>query len=135
MQDPLSGLLSSLKALRTSWPQRGWSWDTRFNCVASSFATELETKVRTTAGRVLASEWTPKTLATAPREVQELAERSGGLRTGQLLLTSPPSRFFGYGLWWPWGDGMTTSLRIGIGGPPLREEYLATLREAFGVAL
>ena len=40
---------------------------------------------------------------------------------------------FAYGLWWPWGDGMTTSLRIGLGGSGVREDALQRLRDVFNV--
>jgi hypothetical protein len=36
-----------------------------------------------------------------------------------------------YGLWWPWGDELTVSLRIGLGGY-VGEPDLARLKETFG---
>jgi hypothetical protein len=133
--DSWSPLLKSLEAIRPSWPQRGWSWDSRQACVASSFATDLDARVRATVASALAIEWTPSRVAGAPPEVREISERTGGMRAGQLLLTTPvPSRYFLYGLWWPWGDGLTTSLRIGLGGNP-REEVQSRLRDVFGVTL
>ena len=129
-------ILSSLKECRTAWPNRGWSWDARQSCVASSFNAELEGKARAAAGIALPREWTSTTIDRAPPVLRELAERAGGLREGQLLLTgSTVGSAFAYGLWWPWGAGMTISARVGLGGLAVRPEVLQRLRDTFGVQL
>jgi hypothetical protein len=134
--DSWSGLLRALKDLRAAWPTRGWSWDARLQCVSSSFITELESKARAATTTALPTEFTSATLSRAPVPYRELAERTGGLRSGQMLLVSVPvGPAFAYGLWWPWGDGMTTSLRIGLGGPDASNDALQGLRDAFGVEL
>jgi hypothetical protein len=134
--ESLSGLLRALRELRAAWPQRGWSWDGRLQCVSSSFVTELEPKARAATAGVLPTEFTSATLSRAPTPYRELAERTGGLRSGQLLLVSVPmGHAFAYGLWWPWGDGMTTSLRVGLAGADSSHEALQGLRDAFGVEL
>jgi hypothetical protein len=132
--DAWSLLFGSLKDLRLAWPSRGWSWDTRLSCVTSSFNVEFEAKARAALGSTLATEWTPATIQRALPPLRDIAERSGGLRAGQFIYTSAnvgPN--FAYGLWWPWGDGMTTSLRIGLGGSGLREDAFQRLRDVFGV--
>ncbi len=124
-----------MKELRAAWPARGWSWDSRLSCVSSSFAAELESSARA-AAKSLVTEWTSSNIAKAPAHLRELAERTGGLRAGQKLLTSAPvGASFVYGLWWPWGDGMTTSMRIGLGGPDATSDALQRLRDAFSVQL
>ncbi len=134
--DSWSVIVRALKDLRASWPTRGWSWDGRLSCVSSSFSTELEPKARAASMVALPSEFTTTTLARAPGYLRELAERTGGLRPGQMLLASAPvGHAFAYGLWWPWGDGMTTSLRIGLGGAEATQEALQRLRDAFSVEL
>src|SRR5580658_10347709 len=98
-------ILSSLKELRSAWPTRGWSWDARQSCVASSFSVELEGKAKSAASIALPREWTPATIERAPLPLRDLAERTGGLREGQMLFASTAvSAAFAYGLWWPWGD-------------------------------
>jgi hypothetical protein len=125
-----------MKEIRATWPSYGWSWDTRVSCVTSSFSVELEQKAHSAALVLLNSEWAPTTLSQAPQHVREIAERSGGLRTGQMILASAPvGALFAYGLWWPWGDGMTTSFRIGLGGSAARQDVLQRLRDVFGVEL
>jgi len=132
--DSWSALLEALKRLRASWPQRGWSWDGRFSCVTSTFNTELEPRARAAIAIALTTEWTPSTIGHATPAIRDLVEKTGGMRSGQLLYASEVvGRAFTYGLWWPWGDGMATSLRIGVGGPEAREDAQARLRDAFGV--
>jgi len=132
--DPWLAILSSLKEFRAAWPTRGWSWDARQSCVASSFSAELEVKARTAAQAALPREWTSRTLERAPPPLRELAERTGGLRQGQMILASPAVGVgFAYGLWWPWDDGMTISVRVGLGGLTVRPETLQRLSDAFGV--
>jgi hypothetical protein len=122
-----------MKELRASWPARGWSWDSRLSCVSSSFAAELESNARA-AAKALATEWTSANIQKAPPHLRDLAERTGGLRAGQKLLTSAAvGASFVYGLWWPWGDGMTLSMRIGLGGPDATSDALQRLRDAFSV--
>jgi hypothetical protein len=136
---PLAGdswtvLLNGLRNVRTAWPARGWSWDTRFNCVTSSFNVEVEAKAKAAVVAVLNSEWTSATIQSAAPAIRGLADRTGGLRSGQLILATPAvGNSFAYGLWWPWGDAITTSLRIGLGGSGIREETLRRLREVFNV--
>jgi hypothetical protein len=127
-------ILSSLKALRVAWPTRGWSWDARQSCVASSFIVELEARARIAANVALPREWTSTTIERAPLPLRDIAERAGGLREGQMLLaSSAPGAAFAYGLWWPWGDGMTISARVGLGGLSVKPEVLQRLRDDFGV--
>ncbi len=135
--DPLALLFGAMKEVRASWPSYGWSWDARVSCVTSSFSVELEGKARTVAAIALSTEWTPSTIQRAPAHLRELAERTGGLRAGQLLLSSAAigGALFAYGFWWPWGDGMTTSVRIGLGGPGAKPDVLQRLRDTFGVEL
>jgi hypothetical protein len=136
---PIEGwepLFEGLRKLRTSWPARGWSWDTRLACVSSSFAAELETKARAAAAEALPTVWTGSTLTKATSALREVAERSGGLRSGQLLLSGRPfGRIVPFGLWWPWGDGITISLRVGLWGVDMNDEPYPDFRDIFGVSV
>jgi len=110
--------------------------DTKLSCVSSSFVVELEPRARASAGTSLQHEWSSTTLVRAPAQVREIAERTGGLRAGQLLMASSDAAAdFAYGLWWPWGDGMTTSLRIGLAGNRATDGAMQKLRDVFGVEL
>jgi len=132
--DSLPLVLGAMKELRAAWPSRGWSWDKRVSCVTSSFVVELEAKARAAAAPMLPVEWTSATISRAPAALREIAERTGGLRAGQLItVSSGAGAGFVYALWWPWGDGMTTSARIGLGGSFGSESSLEKLRDVFGV--
>jgi hypothetical protein len=132
--DAWSLLFGALRELRSTWPSRGWSWDTRLSCVTSSFNVELDAKARAAVTVALSTEWTAATIQRASPPIRDLAERTGGLRAGQFIFTSASiGANFAYGLWWPWGDAMTTSLRVGLGGSGLREDAFQRLRDVFGV--
>jgi hypothetical protein len=125
-----------MKDLRAAWPSRGWSWDKRLSCVTSSFADELDPSARAVASVAFPSEWLPNTLSKAPPAVRDLVERAGGIRAGQRVLSSAViGSSFLYCLWWPWGDGMTTSVRIGLGSANPSQDALQRLRDSFGVEL
>ncbi len=132
--DAWSLLFGAMRELRSTWPSRGWSWDTRLSCVTSSFNVELDAKARTAVTLALSTEWTAATIQRAATPIRDLAERTGGLRSGQFIFTSATiGNNFAYGLWWPWGDAMTTSVRVGLGGSGLREDAFQRLRDVFGV--
>ena len=131
-----NSLFRSMKELRKAWPSRGWSWDGRLSCVTSSCADEVEAGARIAASVAFPSEWGPSGIGRAPPVVRELVERSGGIRSGQRVLSSPVvGTAFVYCLWWPWGDGMTTSVRIGLGSLNPSNDAMQRLRDAFGVEL
>jgi len=124
-----------LDRLKAKWPTRGWSWDSRLSCLTSSFTTEVEKQARAAVGEVFAQEWTSTSLARAPQPLKDIADRSGGVRAGQILLaTTPAAGLVVFGLWWPWGDAETISLRIGLVDiDPAKEPY-QKLRDTFNVS-
>jgi hypothetical protein len=114
-------LVERLTLLRDSWPTPPWTWDGRFKTIAASFSDELEPKARASAMHAFPRGWTVKSLDKAPAEMKAIAERTGGLRSGQRLLGG--DELFAatlFGLWWPWGSGDTITLRIGIPMSTLR---------------
>ena len=127
-----AALFEKLAQLRKNWIKGGWSWDSRYSCVASSFNNEMESEARAVVLLYLPHEWTSKSIATAPAQARELADATGGVRPDQRLYTMDQlGRLVAYGLWWPWGDELTVSLRIGLGGY-VGEPDLARLKETFG---
>jgi len=132
--DSWQPMFESFTRMKAAWPTRGWSWDPRLLCCTSSFTTEQEPAARKATQMALATEWTTATIARAPQSLRDIVERSGGVRQGQLVLSAGPvNGLSGYGLWWPWGDGETVSLRVGLADvDPNREPYLR-FREVFGV--
>lgn len=127
-------LLEQLGRLRDSWPTPPWSWDGRFHTIAASFSRDLEPKARASAMLAFPRGWTTKSLDSAPPEMRAIAERTGGLRSGQRLLAGDellaPQLF---GLWWPWGGGDTITLRIGFADADPATGPLTMIRELFAV--
>jgi hypothetical protein len=135
-RDPWGTIFGSLKTLRTAWPTRGWSWDSRLSCVTSSFNAELRPKARMAAMAALPGEWAPGSIGRAPHPIRDVATRTGELRSGQLILVSTQEgAAFAYGLWWPWGDEITTSIRIGLDGIDVSSDAFQRFRDVFGVEL
>ncbi len=134
--DAWTPIFEGLARMKASWPTRGWSWDSRLYCCTSSFTAEQEPQARRAAALALPSEWTASTMARAPDQLRDTVERSGGVRQGQLVLSVGPSNgLLVFGLWWPWGDAETVSLRVGLADvDPTREPY-GRFRDVFGVTL
>src|SRR5436190_1640174 len=85
-------------------------------CVSSFFKAQV-VQATEAAAVALPEEWTPSTLAGASPAVRGVAARTGGIRSSQRLLSSAAVEgLLGVGLWWPWGDGGTISLRVGLAG-------------------
>jgi hypothetical protein len=127
-------LFDQLSRFRRLWPGRGWSWDGRFSCVASSFALDLEQDARSAVGQAFTAQYTQRTVVNAPPHVYDVAEATGGLRSDQLLVATPESSgLVAYGLWWPWGDDVTISFRVGLAGP-MAYRHEESLRELFGAS-
>jgi hypothetical protein len=120
--------------LKQSWPARGWSWDRRFECIASTIAVEFRDEAWRAARAQLPTVWTERTLPEAPKEVLTVAEATGGVRSDQFLLcTELVDGMLLYGLWWPWGgEGTNISMRVGVSGWVTYDDHEA-LRNAFNV--
>jgi hypothetical protein len=130
----LTDLEDKLRQIGRSWPNRGWSWDERNGCVASSFASSDQSSYESVLMQILVTRWDHRTIARAPAAVAHVAKHTGGLRPGQLLFAPAEcDDTFPYALWWPWGDDTTISVRIALA--PDEESSRAMVRDAFGVDL
>jgi hypothetical protein len=110
-------VFAALAKFRASWPRRGWSYDNRFMCVASTFDAESAATARALIEPILPHSWTSRSIGAAPRPFPDISERTGGLRSAQIIFGADPvGRLVPYGLWWPWEEGRTISLRIGLEG-------------------
>ncbi len=109
--------LGALSNVRRTWPTRGWSFDNRFGCLASTFRSDVAPQARAAIARVLPTEWSEATLRLAPQPVRDIATRTGGVRAGQFLFSHViGGTALAYGLWWPWEEGSTISMRVGVDG-------------------
>jgi hypothetical protein len=127
-------LFTALERLRAAWPDASWTYDRRLKCVASSIPLARADEARAAMAETLPTSWTEATLAAAPAPVKALADACGGLRASQLLYWGGGADAPGaFGLWWPWGDGTTVSLRIGLHDVDLPKQRYPRLRDVFGI--
>jgi hypothetical protein len=127
-------LFQALEGLKTQWPASDWTYDRRLKCVASSIPMNLEPAARAAMAGLLPTSFSAQTLASAPEGVRKLAEGCGGVRSSQLLFWGGEAGAPGaFGLWWPWGDGTTVSLRVGLHDVDLPKERYPRLRDIFGI--
>lgn len=129
---PHEAILEQFRRLRASWPARGWSYDDRFECVASSFDADFAPEARVMLAKVFPYTITERTLASATAQLRGVSERTGGIRSTQILFGADPVRSVTpYGLWWPWEEARTISLRIGLEGGTAAD--LEAVRSCFGI--
>jgi hypothetical protein len=103
--------------------------------VSSSFSTAVEADARNAVNSVFKAQYTHRSLSKAPATIHEISEASGGLRPDQMIVTSDTiGGLMAFGLWWPWGDDVTISFRVGLVGSRA-SDYEDDLRELFGAAL
>jgi hypothetical protein len=127
-------LFTPLLQFKSVWPARGWSWDNRFGCLASTISQSNSAESWRAAEALFPHVWNDGTVRTAPSNVAKVAVETGGVRAGQFLFSSDAvDDLVLYGLWWPWGEeGSNISMRIGLTGSPTRAELLK-LRSMFNV--
>lgn len=126
-------LFVELGRFSKEWVAHGWSWDGRFECVASTFSFAHVDEARGLVEALFPEHWTHLTVKTAPTVVGAVAEATGGVRSDQMLYSAPPiDELVVYGMWWPWGAGGTNiSMRVGLTGYPSPGQMMQ-LRTAFG---
>lgn len=133
--EPWQPLLDALTKLRGAWPGGGWGWDPRFKCVSSSFGNEIAQRAREALAGVLGTEWSAANISGAPDPVRALSGRYGGVRSGQFLFVGEVVAGMNlFGLWWPWGDGATVSLRVGVANCDRPTELYPQVRALFKIA-
>jgi hypothetical protein len=126
-------VLDGFKRLRAAWPQRGWSQDSRFECVASTFDSDFAPQARALLVPLFPQTFDERALTTASEVVKDIATRTGGLRSAQRLMVAPSiAGRTPYALLWPWEEAQTISLRIGMSGATLDE--LDELYACFGTS-
>lgn len=126
-------LFFSLEQFRLLWPKQGWSWDSRFTMIASSFHVDLTSESEQALKSTFIDEYDHRTLLNAVDAIQDAAESVGGVRADQRLYAMrSQGRIVPYALWWPWGDEITISVRIGLAGY-VSEQDLERLRTQFNV--
>jgi hypothetical protein len=127
-------IFAALERLRGRWPAPDWNYDRRLKCVASSVPLAREADARAAIVEALPTSFSVETLPGAGQGVRDLVEKCGGLRATQLVFWGGGDDAPGpFGLWWPWGDGTTVSLRIGLHDVDIPKERYPRLRDVFGI--
>ncbi|MDP6046628.1 MAG: hypothetical protein QGG25_13550 [Phycisphaerae bacterium] len=92
-----------------------WEWDDYIGAFLAQFSSDNAQQIETICDKYFISRWDTDSLDKIPPSVNAIAESLGGLRSTQKLFVTRPGDFvMMYGAWWPWGDGKTISLRIGM---------------------
>lgn len=90
-----------------------WSWDERFSAALATFDVTEKNKIENIIETHLTQTWDNASISDAPEIVVRASENYGGLQSGQLIFTTSVDHGpFLIGLWWPWGNGETISIRI-----------------------
>jgi len=116
----------------------GWKWDRRFETVLAEFGVEAKDDIRATLNRFLGNLWDSSSVGNAPGGVRAIDDRLGGLWPGQMLFTSDAQQeSLVFCCWWPWGDGKSISIRVGLSNQQLSDaehaQVMAGFKTWFGV--
>ncbi len=131
---PWQPILESLTALKEAWPSTEWTWDHRIKCLSSTLAPNMVAAGQPVLAKAMPLEWTSESFASSPDHVRALEERCGALRAGQKMLTQEPvAGMVLFGLWWPWGDGVTVGVRVGVANCPAPKELYPAMRALFNI--
>ena len=109
-----------------------WKWDGRFSVALAEFAVSQSQAIRSVIDRFFPAVWDSSSVSEACDMVLGTRQRLGGLMPGQLLFTPEhPLEGSLFCAWWPWGNGTTISIRIGlVGGSDASPELP---KEPFGI--
>ncbi len=95
--------------------QLSWKWDERFGTALAEFSTSDEKSIRTAMKTHLGDVWADDNSETAPESIQTIIHYFGGLNPGQKLFASTPDKNdIILCAWWPWGNGQSISIRLGV---------------------
>jgi hypothetical protein len=120
------------KMLNEFEDQLTWKWDERFGTVLAEFDVGNKESVSNIIKIYMGDIWDNGNSKTAPEVVQTVINYFGGLSHGQQLFTSDPK---GDDLvlcaLWPWGNGKTISIRMGVFAEVLSDDDNEELTKEF----
>lgn len=100
-----------------------WKWDDRFNTALAEFDVNDQKDILKIIETHMGDIWDGGNFQKAPEIIQLVIKFFGGLHPGQELYTTNPERDdLLLCAWWPWGNGQTISIRLGIFGQTLTSE-------------
>lgn len=112
--------------------QLTWKWDGRFETVLAEISVKDKESVSAIIKRYMGDIWNRDNSENAPEVVQRAIGFFGGLNPGQQLFTSDPARdHLILCAWWPWGNGNTISIRLGVYADSLDESENEAMTRVF----
>ena len=96
-------------------PAYKWQWDDRFDVALISFDKADKENILSAVLSEFMKQWDHKSIGKAAKQVQKLVKSIFDIKPGQLIFTTDESMSCVLlAAWWPWGDGSTFSIRVGI---------------------
>ena len=115
-----------------------WQWEDRFGVVLTVFDKIDMDDIRASVLKEFDQHWDSSNAGDAPDQISTLINALYGISPGQVLFhTDQKTGIMLYAAWWPWGNGVNISLRIGVYQPQdeiFKEEELEQhLKEWFSL--
>jgi len=99
----------------SNWSGGSWSWDARFACPTAIVEGDERTATLALIRRELPNVYDHIRAPTLPAPVAEIVGATGGLRAGQfIIIDDGRNGIYRFALWWPWTNGITASIRLGV---------------------
>ncbi len=116
-----------------------WKWDVhRISAALAEFAVEEEPKVRAVLLQHFTDVWNVTNIDSAPENVQQIQQRFGTLRPGQMLFAADTDNDVSlFCAWWPWSNGQTFSIRVSLFCNSMtageEDDLNKAMRDCFGI--
>jgi hypothetical protein len=95
-----------------------WQWDTRFNVALVVIDKRDMPVVLPLISQKFNQTWNDANIDTAPSVIMDVINDNFGIQPGQILFNSDDKNdLILLAAWWPWGNGVNISLRIGLFQP------------------
>ena len=92
-----------------------WEWEERFGVALTVFEKDDMAAVLAAVSGHFDSQWDSGTVGEAGDQISTLVDQMFGMQPGQLLFCSDDvSGLILFAAWWPWGNGASISLRVGM---------------------
>ena len=115
-----------------------WQWDTRFNVALVVIDKQNMPSILSLISQEFNQKWNDANIDNAPEVIMDVVNNIFGIQPGQILFSSDDRNdLILLAAWWPWGNGINISLRIGLFQPKTemisQPEVEALLREWFSL--
>lgn len=113
MDEILNELKHHAAAVIEAFPGAEWEYDERFITALYCYESAKSGQVKAVLTEMFENGWDYKSYKKGGKTVKKLVKELSGLKKEQALHTSGEELLI-YAVLWPWGDGTTISLRIGL---------------------